>query len=105
MTTSCVDLEEVKRYLKVEHTADDEVLEMLAESATSLVETRLRRSVIGDVVTGALAVTADDVPKAVKLSVLIIVSYLYENRDATDEQLRSRVLRQAALDAYVRWDE
>lgn len=99
----CVDLNEVKAYIRVEHNADDDLITRLIDSATQLVETRLRRKVIGTEET-ALADSNANVPASVKIAVCVIVAFMYENRAATDEELRSRVLRQALLDQFILWE-
>lgn len=100
---SCVSVEEIKLFLRVDHSAEDVLIESLGAAATSLVETRIRREVIGDSDT-AVAKSIDDVPQAIRMAVCVIASFMYENRTATDEELRSRVLRQALLDQYIDWE-
>ena len=104
MTTACIELPELKSFLRIDHDADDKVLEMIAEAATELIETRCRRPVIGDTVAGrAICASVETVPASVRLAAGVLSAFIYENREATDEELRSRVLRQAALDQYILW--
>lgn len=103
MTTSCVTLEEIKSYLRIDHQSEDGLLEQMGKAATELAETRLKRPIIADDDISALATNIDGVPQSVKLAVLVIVAFLYENRSPTDEELRNRVLRQALLDRYIYW--
>ena len=103
MTTACVSLEEAKSYLRVEHTADDDLIKAIIEAATGLVEGRLKRPIIGDVDAGAVASSVDVVPADLRLGVCIVAAYWYENRGATDVELRDRMLRQAVFDKYIDW--
>lgn len=102
MTTACVGMEELKSYLRIDHDADDALLETMAQMATEAIETRLRRPVIGTA-ENALAKTADDVPASIRLTAATIVAFIYENRTASDTEIRDRVLRSVALDQYIDW--
>lgn len=105
MTTSCVTLDEIKSWLRVDHKDDDDLLETLGEVATELAETRLRRPIIADDDASAISKTIDTVPKSIKIAVLVITSFMYENRNATDIELRDRVLRQSLLDQWILWGD
>ena len=91
MTTPCVKLDEAKLYLRVDGSDDDSVISALIEAATGLAETRLRRA------------TVDEVPADLRMAVCVIIAYWYENRTATDVELRDRVMRQMAFDRYIDW--
>nr|DAG47842.1 MAG TPA: Head Tail Connector Protein [Bacteriophage sp.] len=103
MTVSCVTRDEAKSYMRVDHDADDTLIDTLLEASTGLVETRLKRSIIGDVDAGAVASDISGVPADLRMGVCIVASFWYENRNATDDELRSRVLRQAVFDKYIDW--
>lgn len=103
MTTSCVTLDEIKSWLRVDHEDDDDLLKTLGEAATELAETRLHRPIIAEDDASAIAKSAEDVPSSVKIAVLVITSFMYENRNATDIELRDRVLRQSLLDQWILW--
>lgn len=103
MTTACVSLEEVKAFLRIDHDADDQLIESMIGMATEMIETRIRRPVIGDG-SRAICTNVDEVPASIRMSAAVIVAFLYENRTATDEELRNRVMRQAALDQYIDWE-
>ena len=106
MTTACVTLQEAKSYLRVDHDEEDALISTLIEASTSLAETRLRRPIIGDVdADNAVAASIEDVPADLRMAVCVIVAFWYENRTATDIELRDRVLRQAAFDRYIDWGE
>lgn len=104
MTTPCVKLDEAKLYLRVDGSDDDSVISALIEAATGLAETRLRRPIIGDVENeNAVASSVDEVPADLRMAVCVIIAYWYENRTATDVELRDRVMRQMAFDRYIDW--
>lgn len=105
MTTSCVTLDEIKSWLRVDHEDDDDLLVTLGEAATELAETRLRRPIVADDDASAISKTIDTIPKSIKIAVLVITSFMYENRNATDIELRDRVLRQSLLDQWILWGD
>lgn len=103
MTIGCVSLAEVKSFLRLDHDAEDGLLTSMIEMATEMIETRIRRPVIGEA-DNAVAAKAEDVPASIRLAAAIIVAFIYENRTATDTEIRDRVMRQAALDQYLDWE-
>lgn len=105
MTTSCVSLDEIKSYLRIDHDDEDDLLTGMGEAATELAETRLRRPIIAEDDASAIAKTEASVPKSIKIAVLVITSFMYENRNATDIELRDRVLRQSLLDQWILWGD
>ena len=106
MTTACVTLQEAKSYLRVDHDEEDALISTLIEASTSLAETRLRRPIIGDVdADNAVAASIEDVRADLRMAVCVIVAFWFENRTATDIELRDRVLRQAAFDRYIDWGD
>ena len=103
---SLLGLEETKLFLRVDHNAEDRLIEALASAAEELVETRIRRPIVSqDPSLNPVASNENDVPESLKLAIKIITAFLYENRTATDEEIRSRVLRQALLDRFIDWGE
>lgn len=105
MTTSCVSLDEIKSYLRIDYDDEDDLLTGMGEAATELAETRLRRPIIAEDDASAIAKTEASVPKSIKIAVLVITSFMYENRNATDIELRDRVLRQSLLDQWILWGD
>lgn len=105
MTTSCVSLDEIKSYLRIDHDDEDDLLTGMGEAATELAETRLRRPIIAEDDASAIAKTEASVPKSIKIAVLVITSFMYENRNVTDIELRDRVLRQSLLDQWILWGD
>ena len=71
--TACVKIETLRQFARVEEDVDDVMLELMAESATGLIETRLRRPVIGDVNAGAVAATVDEVPKDIQVACCMLM--------------------------------
>lgn len=101
--TACVDLETLQQFVRVDDEVETPTIELMAEAATGLIETRLRRPVIGDVDAGAVAASLDDVPKDIQVACCMLVAFMYENRTATDEELRDRCMRSMFLDRYIDW--
>ena len=103
MTTACVKLETLKLYVRVDDETEMPMLELLAKSATELIETRLRRPVIGSVDDGAVVGGVDEVPTDIQVACCALVAFMYENRTASDEEIRNRVMRSMFLDKYIDW--
>lgn len=101
MTTAILELEEAKRWLRVDHDEDDLLIESLILDATELVETRLRRPVVGG--ENAVCESVSDVPASIKLAALGLVALKYENRDATSDDVSNRLLTNAGLDRFIDW--
>lgn len=76
---SAVTLEEAKKHLRIDHDLDDEYIAQLCEACTRQCEHELERSIFGE---SGLAETVADVPKGIKIWVLLHVGTLYENRDS-----------------------
>lgn len=101
--TPCVTLETVQRFVRVDDDIEKPVLELLIGAATGLIETRLRRAVVGDIDEGAVCATVEEVPQDIQIAACMLVSFMYEHRDASDEEIRARVMRSMMLDAYIDW--
>ncbi len=69
-----VTLEEIKEYVRVDSSAEDDLLLVLKATAESLCGTVLRRN-LGEL---------DEIPEPVKIAVLYGISYLYEHREQAD---------------------
>lgn len=103
-TMSGLDLATVKMWLRVDHDDDDMVIEGLINTCKGIVETRLKRPLVGDS-PKAVCKTEDELPFEIQWAIRGLVTYLYENRDADDDGVRARVLRNIALDRYINWGE
>lgn len=101
--TPCVTLDTVKLYVRVDDDVEKPMLELMIGAATGLIETRLRRAVVGDVEKGAVCASVEEVPQEIQLAACMLVSFMYEHRDASDEELRNRVMRSMMLDSYIDW--
>lgn len=102
-TIPAVSLEETKRWLRVEIPEEDEIIRTLILSSTQMVETRIRRAIISRGQEAGIAESIETVPGAIKTVILALVAYQYENRSATDDELRARVLRAVGLDGFIDW--
>lgn len=102
-TVPAVELAEVKQWLRLDYDEDDLLVRTLILSATQMVETRLRRAIIsrGDEV--GIASDTKTVPGGIKTVILTLIAFMYENRAATDDEIRARVLRAVALDGFIDW--
>lgn len=101
--TPCVTLDTVKLFVRVDDDVEKPVLDLMISAATGLIETRLRRAVVGDVDAGAVCASVEEVPQDIQLAACMLVSYMYEHRDASDEELRDRCMRSMFLDKYIDW--
>ena len=101
--TPCVSLETVKTFVRVDDDIEEPMLELLIGAATGLIETRLRRAVVGDVDAGAVCASVEEVPQDIQIAACMLVSFMYEHRDASDEEIRNRVMRSMMLDPYIDW--
>lgn len=101
--TPCVTLETVQTFVRVDDDIEKPMLELMIGAATGLIETRLRRAVVGDVEAGAVCASVEEVPQVIQLAACMLVSFMYEHRDASDEELRNRAMRSMMLDAYIDW--
>lgn len=101
--TACVKSETLLKFVRVDDESEAPMLELLAESATGLIETRLRRLIVGDLNSGAVAATVDEVPKDIQIACCMLVAFMYENRTASDAEIRDRCMRSMFLDKYIDW--
>lgn len=69
-----VTLEEIKEYVRIDSSAEDDLLLVLKATAESLCGTVLRRNLD----------ELDEIPEPVKIAVLYGISYLYEHREQAD---------------------
>ena len=102
-TLPAVLLSETKLWLRIDFDDDDLILNSLVLSSTQLVETRLRRAILSRGEEKGIVDKITDVPASIKIAVLTLVAYQYENRTATDDEIRSRVMRAAGLDGFIDW--
>ena len=82
---SAVTLEDAKLHLRVDHSADDALIEALCLSATQMAEHELQRGLITREGTVGYGAEPSDVPAAITHWILIQVGHYYEHREATVE--------------------
>ena len=82
---SAVTLEDAKLHLRVDHSADDALIEALCLSATQMAEHELQRGLITREGTVGYGAEPSDVPAAIRHCILIQVGHYYEHREATVE--------------------
>lgn len=78
-----IDLDEIKAHLRIEHSLDDELLELLAESAEEVAQNYIGKT-WGDTTTDKTVIFT----KGIKVGCLMLIGHLYANREAVaDVQL------------------
>lgn len=82
---SAVTLEDAKLHLRVDHSADDALIEALCLSATQMAEHELQRGLITREGTVGYGAEPSDVPATIRHWILIQVGHYYEHREATVE--------------------
>lgn len=103
MAEAILSLEQAKAWLRVDFDEDDELIRFLVDEATGLVETRLRRPVIGDD-DEAVCKDAASVPKTIIGVVQALISLKYEHRDATSDDVGAILEKNAGLDRWINWE-
>lgn len=100
---SAVSLGEAKAHLRVDHDADDALIEALCLACTQMAEHELQRGLVtregvegfGD---------AEAVPASIKQWILLHVGYFYENRQAAQSGALTPLPRlYALLDPFRTW--
>lgn len=102
MTVPIISLEEAKGWLRVDSDADDAVIQWLTVDATELVETFLKRPIVGKE-DKAVCEDVKDVPMSLKIAALSVVALKYEKRDATSDDVSDRLLTNGGLDRWIDW--
>lgn len=103
MSEPILTLSETKLWLRVETSEEDSLITALIADATELVETYLKRPVIGTADENAVCKTIDDVPESLKIAALSVMALKYEKRDATADDVSDKLLTNAGLDKYIDW--
>ena len=68
-----VSVDELKIHLRIQHNEEDSLLESLIMQAQAVAENHCRESF------------ENDAPEPVRLAVILMASYFYENRDVSDK--------------------
>lgn len=101
---SAVTLEDAKLHLRVDHYADDALIEALCLSATQMAEHELQRGLISREGTVGYGAEPSDVPAAIRQWILMQVAHFYEQRQAaTQGELKKLPFVDALLDPYRTW--
>ncbi len=87
MTEPAITLARAKAHLRVDHTADDDLIEAYIGAATQQAEHVLGREIVKVSDENALATTVDDVPPAVSAWICLAVADLYEKRSISESGL------------------
>lgn len=103
MERNLIDLNLAKKFCRIDSidTDSDDVLKMLISAAIQMVEARLKRPLVGG--ENAVLKEGEPLPEGIAWVIYGIVAFMYENRDATDDDIRARLLRNCALDPYIDW--
>lgn len=102
MAESVITVAEAKAWLRVDGDDEDAIIEMLIKTASAVIETYIRRPVIG-ADEGAVCAEIGDVPEDLKTAACMAVALLFENRAATAEDVRALLQTSALLDPYIDW--
>lgn len=101
---SAVTLEDAKLHLRVDHSADDALIEALCLSATQMAEHELQRGLISREGTVGFGEDPTDVPASIRQWILMQVAHFYEQRQAaTQGELKKLPFVDALLDPYRTW--
>lgn len=89
-----VELEDMKVHLKIEYDDEDDLLEGFIRQSQAMAEDYCGTSF-----------TALNAPEPVRLAVMLMVSYLYENRDSPDRTVytTTRIAFENLLYPYRNW--
>lgn len=99
-----VALDELKHHLRVDHNADDSLIQLYEHAAVELAEQICDREIIRRDDPRAVCDSIDDVPGSIKTWVMLYVSDLYEKRSITEgEEFKNRNYDHL-LDAWIVYD-
>lgn len=71
-----IKLDEVKSYLKIEDTSEDNLIQTLINAAISHCETVLNRPILDK----NMSYDAWTVPESIRIAIYLLISHWYENR-------------------------
>jgi uncharacterized phage protein (predicted DNA packaging) len=77
---SIVTLTEIKNHLRIDQSAEDDLLNLYLSAATDWIEKYINQPVIG------LADSPISTPAAIKAACLLIIGDMYENREGAGEK-------------------
>ena len=101
---SALTLEDAKLHLRVDHSAEDALIESLSIYYNQMAEHELQRGLISREGTGGYCAEPSDVPAAIRQWILIQVAHYYEHREATVEGAVTPLPKlHALLDPFRTW--
>lgn len=101
---AAVDLDEAKQHLRIDHDADDTLIQSLILSATQMAEHELQRGLITREGTEGYGSKPADVPMAIRQWIMVQVAHFYEQREAaTQSELKPLPFVSCLLDPYRTW--
>lgn len=103
MTKMAVTLEELKQHLRVEHDADDTLIQSYGLAATEF-EQVCDREIVKDIDPRAVCTSIDDVPDSIKTWIKLYVTDLYERRSITEGQDSKIRHYDHLLDRFIIYD-
>ena len=99
-----VTLDEAKLHLRVESTADDDLISALILACTQMAEHELQRGLVTREGTEGYGDSPEAVPVAIRQWILVHVAYYYEHRtSATEGALSPLPFVSALLDPFRTW--
>lgn len=104
MTKIAVTLEELKQHLRVEHDADDALIQSYGLAATEFAEQVCDREIVKDTDQRAVCTSIDDVPDSIKTWIKLYVTDLYERRSITEGQDSKIRHYDHLLDRFIIYD-
>ena len=99
-----VSIEEVKAHLRLDTSADDDLIQTLMLAVTQRAEHELQRGLITRSGTEGYGTDTTDVPAAIRQWILVHIAHLYEQRQAAGAgELKAMPFVNFLLDPFRTW--